>query len=252
MGEASAPGFFGKLPAFGDFVARGLPEAFVEPWDAWLQGALTGSRDRLRETWLNTYLASPFWRFALAPGVCGREAWLGVLMPSVDRVGRYFPFTLAQSLAVGGDPFSLAAGAADWLAAAEDRLLGLLEWDDLDFERLCAELGALPELPAVAPAGAEPGAGRSLAAVWRRDLSAVSSLGEVYGPLLDQVGRAMLGGYSLWWTAGSGVVRPHLRVVAGLPDGATYTAMLAGDDAACRGANGCAGADPAEAAGGGR
>ena len=29
-------GFFGKLPATGDFVCRGLPDAFRKPWDSWL------------------------------------------------------------------------------------------------------------------------------------------------------------------------------------------------------------------------
>ena len=38
-------GFFGKLPARGDFVRAGLPRDFVDPWDAWLQRVLAGSRD---------------------------------------------------------------------------------------------------------------------------------------------------------------------------------------------------------------
>ena len=32
----TAPGFWGKLPAAGDFVGRRLPAAFVEPWDRWV------------------------------------------------------------------------------------------------------------------------------------------------------------------------------------------------------------------------
>ena len=30
-------GFYGKMPSRGDFVRRGLPDSFVDPWDAWLQ-----------------------------------------------------------------------------------------------------------------------------------------------------------------------------------------------------------------------
>ena len=86
-----AAGCYGKLPSLGDFVSRRLPRSFVQPWDAWLQRALAASRARLGAGWLETYLASPFWRFALAPGLCGPEAWVGVLMPSTDRVGRTFP-----------------------------------------------------------------------------------------------------------------------------------------------------------------
>ncbi len=40
-------GFFGKLPARGDFVRQGLPRSFTDTWDAWVAGALAGSRDRL-------------------------------------------------------------------------------------------------------------------------------------------------------------------------------------------------------------
>ena len=30
----------------------------------------------------------PIWRFVLLPGLIGSNGWAGVLMPSVDRVGR--------------------------------------------------------------------------------------------------------------------------------------------------------------------
>ena len=95
--EAKA-GFFGKLPKHGDFLSRRLPRAFTDPWDRWLQNAIADSREQMAEDWLNIYLTSPIWRFALSPGLCGDNAWAGVLMPSVDRVGRYFPLTLAAPL----------------------------------------------------------------------------------------------------------------------------------------------------------
>ena len=40
-------GLHGKLPAHGDFVRRGLPTSFCEPWDAWLQAGMTAARDSL-------------------------------------------------------------------------------------------------------------------------------------------------------------------------------------------------------------
>ena len=40
MPGVALSGFWGKLPARGDFVRAGLPRSFVEPWDAWLQSAL--------------------------------------------------------------------------------------------------------------------------------------------------------------------------------------------------------------------
>ncbi len=92
------PGFFGKVPTHGDFVSRRLPADALVAWDTWLQAALRCSREKLGDCWLETYLTAPVWRFSLAAGVCGSDAWTGVLMPSVDRVGRYFPLTIAAAV----------------------------------------------------------------------------------------------------------------------------------------------------------
>ena len=51
-------GFFGKLPAHGDFVERNLPSAAITGWDEWLQQAVAISREQLGESWLDTYLGS--------------------------------------------------------------------------------------------------------------------------------------------------------------------------------------------------
>jgi type VI secretion system protein ImpM len=111
-------GLFGKLPARGDFVQLGLPGSFVRPWDAWLQQAMAGSQERLGDAWLPAFLEAPVWRFVLPGGMCGAGAVLGLLMPSVDRVGRYYPLTLAAVLPPGrGVPRSDIA--EPWLEACE-------------------------------------------------------------------------------------------------------------------------------------
>ncbi|HSW27327.1 MAG TPA: type VI secretion system-associated protein TagF, partial [Burkholderiaceae bacterium] len=46
-------------------------------------------------------------------------AWLGVLMPSVDSVGRHFPFTLATALPSGHDELLDALANDNWLDAAD-------------------------------------------------------------------------------------------------------------------------------------
>lgn len=103
-----AVGLFGKVSTHGDFVSRGLPPALVAAWDDWLQRGMQASREQLGPAWLAHYLCSPVWRFALDPGVFDTGAWSGVLMPSVDRVGRHFPLLLAAP-GHGGLP-----GAAGW------------------------------------------------------------------------------------------------------------------------------------------
>src|SRR5689334_21589258 len=105
-------GFYGKLPSHGDFLQRRLADGFVERWDAWLQECLAESRESLGERWLDTYLTSPAWRFCAAPGAMAASGMAGVMVPSVDRVGRYFYITIAAPLPPGVLPGSAATRAA--------------------------------------------------------------------------------------------------------------------------------------------
>lgn len=88
-------GAYGKMPNMGDFFRIGLPRCFCDPWDKWLQSALVSSRTVLGGAWQDSYMSAPIWRFSFGAGVTGPHSALGVLMPSVDKVGRAFPLTLA-------------------------------------------------------------------------------------------------------------------------------------------------------------
>ena len=87
-------GWYGKLPSLGDFASRRLSAGFIEAWDAWLAAGMADWCRREPDAWLAHYLAGPSWRFLLMPGAMAgasageKGAWAGVLMPSVDKVGR--------------------------------------------------------------------------------------------------------------------------------------------------------------------
>ena len=216
------PGFFGKLPACGDFVSRQLPRSFLDPWDQWLQAAIVHSRQQLGDDWLACYLHSPLWRFLLSAGLCGQPAHAGVLMPSVDRVGRYYPLVIAAPLPAGPNPLALLT--APWFeAAAQLALAGLDEQLDLEtFARRVEALGLPDAGPAFYPDTptwhcpvdvSDPAA---FAAV-------VSSLA---GGLLERCHPA----YSVWWGSGSVPrIAPCLLLCQGLPAPDRFTALLAGD-----------------------
>ena len=139
----SAAGFFGKFPSHGDFVARRLPAGFLQPWDAWLQAGMADSLCRLGDAWLPIYLNSPIWRFALGAGVCGPQAWGGVLMPSVDRVGRYFPLTIAAALdGMATHGSGCRPPLATWYASLEAMALAALG-DEFSLPTFDASLLAL-------------------------------------------------------------------------------------------------------------
>jgi type VI secretion system protein ImpM len=166
--SAELPGWFGKLPGMGDFAHRRLPESFRSVWDQWLQRGMARLRDR-HSDWTSHYLEAPIWCFALGPQVAGERGWIGVLMPSVDGVGRYFPFTLAVEL---GDEVSDALQGEALMAALHWWALGTqaaLEGLDGDLDAL--RFDAVLERLFVAAAGEGvvgveslelPGAGVSL------------------------------------------------------------------------------------------
>lgn len=156
LAAAMVPGWYGKLPSLGDFASRRLEPAFIEPWDLWLADGLAAQREQLGEAWLDGYLASPTWRFVLMPAClpapAPQQAIAGVLMPSVDRVGRYFPLTLASPLAQLPRSSQELEGLLGWLHRLEDVAQDALQ-DDLTIDELEQALAQLPpahEPPAAA------------------------------------------------------------------------------------------------------
>jgi type VI secretion system protein ImpM len=118
-------GFVGKIPARGDFVRIGLTRDFADPWDDWQSAVIAQSRSIMGRTWLDAYLEMPVWRFILPPGFCGFRAVVGLIMPSMDKVGRYFPLTFAALVEDGTPEPDEWVG---WLDAVED--LGRLALDE--------------------------------------------------------------------------------------------------------------------------
>lgn len=154
-----AYGWYGKIPSAGDFVQRGLSAPFVGAWDRWMQDLLLQGRAALGDRWDACYCAAPIWRFALAPATCGPRAAAGVMMPSVDRVGRQFPLCLA---AESDAPLWSAYRALERaFAELEELALAMLE-DDGDQGHLASALGTL-EAPANGEAVVARSAGNATA-----------------------------------------------------------------------------------------
>ena len=123
------PAWFGKLPGMGDFAQRRLDAHFMQVWDNWLQRGLLQLRTT-HSDWLPHYLQGPVCFFALGAGLVGERPWLGVLVPSVDAVGRYFPLTLVVEL----EPHTVLYDAAGqwihrWWGLAAHAAVSALEND---------------------------------------------------------------------------------------------------------------------------
>ncbi len=223
----AAPGYHGKLVAKGDFVTRRLPRTFVDPWDSWLQDVVGGSRARMGEAWLDSYLTSPIWRFALSAGLCGEGAAAGVLMPSVDRVGRYFPLTIVAMLADGVDLVAMPVAASGWFGKAEELVRSALA-DAFDFDGFDAQVAALG-----APTAGEPGPKPAAVAAeagpgLRLAIPSADAVDQAYRALAERFLSTSYPHCSLWWTSGSEDVAAAFIVCNGLPSAEGFAAFLDG------------------------
>jgi type VI secretion system protein ImpM len=223
-------GLFGKIPSQGDFVTRRLPGDFVRPWDTWLQESIAHGRAALATDWERLYQEAPVWRFLIAPGTCGDSAWAGLFQPSVDRVGRYFPLTVAAALPSDLDVLQTMNAARRWYDAIERAASAAFE-NAVQLESLEANLVAAGFPPAglVAEGAAEdtlPLAERPVTAL---AIAAGSdgSLQAAAGLLREQqvnVGHT----YCVWFNASSDPPERVLLVTKGLPQGQLAIAFLDG------------------------
>jgi type VI secretion system protein ImpM len=136
------PGFFGKLPSRGDFLTRDLSPATIAVWDSWISQSLIATRAVLAEDWPAVWAVAPVWHFALPPGQGGPFALMGLLCPSMDRVGRHFPLVAAAELPAArqGQPQANAEAYHNALeAACRDAVAHALAP-----EALSAHLAAIP------------------------------------------------------------------------------------------------------------
>ena len=136
-------GYFGKLPAHGDFLWEGLPAGFVTPWDEWLQQQIAAVREKNPDGWLDAYLCSPIWRFVLKDPTLGDSIWCGVVTPSVDTVGRYFPFTLAFHVSPEASIAAQISACTDWYEAVETLIVEALQ-NAVPAEELISRVSQLP------------------------------------------------------------------------------------------------------------
>lgn len=227
----SAPGFFGKIPSHGDFINRRVPRGFLDPWDDWLQKGLARSREQLDKDWLDTYLTSPIWRFVLSSGVCSDQPYAGVLMPSVDKVGRYFPLTITAPIPKGFNILQLPKDVDEWFDNAEQRALSALE-EPFNLEKFDREVEKLDIPVSVISGTANPSSGAvSSHTSGRSTHTKIPGSHDMVGPyvrLLNHYLTLVNKQYSVWWTSGSHKVQPCLLVCSGLPPVDGFAAFLDG------------------------
>lgn len=86
-------GFHGKVPAVGDFVSRGFSRPLCQALDDWLQAALQAAQQAGATRESLERLSVPV-LLHIRPGALCASGFLGALVPSSDRVGRFFPLCI--------------------------------------------------------------------------------------------------------------------------------------------------------------
>jgi type VI secretion system protein ImpM len=224
--QPEAPGWFGKLSMLGDFASRRLSSDWIRPCDDWLSASIRTSQERLGEHWLSTYLAAPVWRFAWAPGVVDERWWFGILMPSCDNVGRYFPLVVTQRRQLPPlDRFALDHLELWWEHLARASLGTLADGARLDtFEQ--ALLDAPPW-----PTGTGPTWSHPLSTSGRERHAVVDGAGLVNlaQDLAAEGLRQRLVGTSFWWPLRNERGGGSCTLAAGLPSALAFADLLAGE-----------------------
>ncbi|MBX2809963.1 MAG: type VI secretion system-associated protein TagF [Cellvibrionaceae bacterium] len=219
-------GLFGKAPQKSDFICHNLPESFTEYWHAWLQSSLSISQEQLGGQWLGHYLISPIWHFAIMPSIAYKQAVVGVMIPSVDEVGRYFPITIAH---MGNyNVWSAYLQGEYWYKDIEKVALMTLA-DEVTYNTLIAELEALP-IPELDPLPDYQTVSAPHAYKGNQHFEQTKGMtnSDLAVSLLPKLYDQQLGRHSLWWTKGSETVPSCLAVSNNIPDPGQFAAMLDG------------------------
>ncbi len=225
----STLGFFGKVPLAGDFIHRRMSSAFMNRWDEWLKVNILHSQNTLTENWLPLYSQSPMWRFCIAPGIIDDKAYIGLMTPSVDSVGRYFPLTVVQAVDIKAIPFILSAKANQWFQKIEDLLLDLLEGYEPDLQNFDAKINALhaswiTDLPNI-PSGV---ATLDKAFNLQLEVSSANSINHSLSSLMLQNLLDTNKAFSFWWNEGSQAYRPNILMSNKLPVKDHFCALFDG------------------------
>ncbi|WFS04173.1 type VI secretion system-associated protein TagF [Rhizobium tumorigenes] len=163
--EADKVGFFGKVRSHGDFVSTWLARGLQDALQVWLQSGVQRLQQVFPDDWEARFRTMPTWRFVVERGPWGAATLAGVIVPSLDRVGRRFPLVVVAPVpGFSGDPRRICLDDS-WFTAAE----GIAESTgrrDFDINEFTA---GLKRLRSPHPGDLEPEAGpRASGTLWWR------------------------------------------------------------------------------------
>ncbi|MDX2416794.1 MAG: type VI secretion system-associated protein TagF [Xanthomonadales bacterium] len=220
-------GFYGKLPTYGDFIQKRLPQDFINPWHEWLQSGMLAVREHEPENWLSYYLNCPAWCFVLGAGICGSQPVAGVTIPSVDKVGRYFNFPMASILPEETEPASFASSHYQWVLDIKDLALEILD-EELDQQSIEEAItsNSLELSYSPGPRANFENEADQLRVVYPED----TLIKEQLPGLLHHMILRDQNIYGLWWHKGSSQVSAQTVICANMPSTTSYLGLMMDED----------------------
>ena len=206
-------GYLGKVPNRGDFLTHNVQPAIRDMLFEWCQATMAVSREQLGEEWLDAYLTSPIWHFAAGPGVLADEGVIGTMIPSVDRVGRHFPFVVLTGF--GGTALE-AWRQPEWSSSMEECILGVLDdgWEEGVWQQ---------RLVAIEPPPVTTSRLRWPVEAGNLMIPAAADESDWLRAMLERNPEL-----AMWWTQGSAYVEAATLITDGLPKVGQFASMLVG------------------------
>ena len=156
-------------------------------------------------------------------------------MPSIDKVGRHFPLTIALPINAEDDLLTAVMSMHAWYGAIEQVALSAL---DVDFSADDLEHGlAAHPLPARGRNNAgNPAGAQALADWWTTaaeehkvvQLPSLDALSETLGSAANRLFASLGRGRTLWWTAAAPGGLAELCCFNGLPPESRFATLLHG------------------------
>ena len=202
-----------------------IPRSILEPYENWLQSAIAISRNDLGFGWEDMYLVAPIWRFWIGPSILGNTC-AGAIMPSVDKVGRYFPLTIMH---IGSseprENSPMLIGYDDWYEGVEGQLLECLR-DDIDVDANTVLLNLSDPLDT---------SSKNTVSITRSQ-NGLNFTGSPSQSMEDFVVgshevyfNSTSASRSFWWSKGPEEGIPKLHCAEGLPDPHFFSQMISGE-----------------------
>lgn len=164
--------------------------------------------------------------FVLGARTLDSQTWAGIVLPSVDRVGRYFPLTLCAALPCMSFAADALAALQRWMDTLEQAARAGLD-PQTSVDGFDAELiKSTP--PRFEPVAAADGLGPALLRgepFVRLEQAGAQGLDQLAGAATAQVMDTLFAPYTLWWCRGgdgaAGGFACH-----GMPSAAVFARML--------------------------